>query len=146
MRMSDIMRYLPPVKEFPQITRQQFCDSMDEILNDIEKNRTAYVLTEEGKHDLLICPAEWFSCIFDDDFGLIVSAAVRYSIGRKTYMPRVISDFIKKNLYALSNKTLFNIKEDLGKGLNDKKTDQFDLWKDLQEIIESELRSRKETE
>ncbi len=145
MNFKDIL-HSAKTQTFPHITRKRFCESMDEILDDIEKNSTAYVLTEEGKHDLLVCPAEWFGAMFDSDFDLIVCAAVRYSIGRKTYMPGVVSDFINKYLHALSDKTLFNIRTDIERELRNESLDQYDLWKNLLKTVVRELQDRKETE
>ena len=138
-------RTMPKPGDLPHITRQEFCDRMDDVLDDIEKNRTAYVLTEKGKDDLLVCPAEWFSPAFDRDFGLIVSAAVRYSIGRHTYMPGVVSDFIKRHLAVLDEVTLGNIRRDIEEAFRDKEPDQSDIWKDLLNTAAQELQRRKDT-
>ena len=135
---------LRPAGEYPHITRQEFCMNMDNYLDDVEKNRTAYVLTEEGKKDLILCPADWFSFAFNEDFGLIVNAAVRYSIGRHTYMPYVVSDFISKYLHALSDNTLFNIEKDIERELRDGPVDQAALWRELSYTVAAEQQARKD--
>lgn len=48
---------------------------------------------------------KWSELQNDKDFGLIVNSAVRYSIGRNTYMPGVISDFVTKYISILDNRT-----------------------------------------
>ena len=43
----------------------------------------------------------------DEDFGSIVICAVRYALGRRTYMPQVVTEWITGNCKkALSKKTL----------------------------------------
>ena len=49
----------------------------------------------------------------DDDFGLVLNAAVRYSIGRQTYMPSVVIGFITPLLPYLNNKTLHCFDQDV---------------------------------
>lgn len=44
---------------------------------------------------------------FDDDFGAILNAAVRYSLGRRTYMPGLVTDWIRDHCGGeLNRKTL----------------------------------------
>lgn len=49
----------------------------------------------------------------DDDFGLILNAAIRYSIGRRTYMPHSVIEFITPLLPYLNNRTLACIEQDI---------------------------------
>jgi len=49
----------------------------------------------------------------DDHFGCVLNCAVRYSLGRQTYMPSLVTDFIRPLLPHLSSKTLFVFKRDL---------------------------------
>ncbi len=41
-----------------------------------------------------------------EDFGCVLNCAVRYAIGRQTYMPGVVIDFIIPLLSNLSDRTL----------------------------------------
>ena len=41
----------------------------------------------------------------DDDFGAVLNCAVRYAIGRQTYMPGLVIDFIRPMLPYLNNAT-----------------------------------------
>lgn len=43
---------------------------------------------------------------FDVDLCSIVVNATRYSLGRRTYMPSVVSDFIKRHISQLDDETL----------------------------------------
>jgi hypothetical protein len=42
----------------------------------------------------------------DDEFGLILNCAVRYAIGRQTYMPHAVMDYIRPLLPHLTGRTL----------------------------------------
>lgn len=66
--------------------------------------------------------------IKDDHFGAVLNCAVRYAIGRKSYMPKLVVDFIKPLVPDLSTKTLWCIKRDINEaavhdGLGDAKID-----------------------
>ena len=43
---------------------------------------------------------------FDADLCSIIVNATRYSLGRRTYMPSVVSDFIKRHISQLDDETL----------------------------------------
>lgn len=49
----------------------------------------------------------------DEDFGLIVLSAMRYCIGRRTYMPEVFTNFVNPLLPYLSDKTIFLLERDI---------------------------------
>ena len=51
--------------------------------------------------------------INDDYFGTVLNCAVRYAIGRQTYMPSLVIDFITPLLSYLSDKTLWCFDQDL---------------------------------
>ena len=49
----------------------------------------------------------------DDDFGVIINCAVRYAIGRQSYMPSLVIDFTKPLLPYLTDRTLGVIQRDI---------------------------------
>lgn len=49
----------------------------------------------------------------DDDFGTLVICAVRYSIGRCTYMPSLICNYLKPRLSLLDDKTIGCMERDI---------------------------------
>lgn len=49
----------------------------------------------------------------DDDFGAVLNCAVRYALGRKTYMPHLVMDFIRPLIQCLSDKTLWCFARDI---------------------------------
>ena len=62
------------------------------------------VITDDGKKDMVLCPARWFSFQLDDDFGCVINSAVRYAIGRHTYMPGVVCNFVRKYMDVLDTR------------------------------------------
>lgn len=42
----------------------------------------------------------------DDDFGAVLNCAVRYCIGRRTYMPKLVIDYIMPLLSFLSKRSV----------------------------------------
>jgi hypothetical protein len=49
----------------------------------------------------------------NDDFGLICTSAVRYALGRRTYMPSVVIKFISDNLDNLDSNMIYCIESDI---------------------------------
>ncbi len=45
----------------------------------------------------LLFPQELLASLCDNDFRLIVLSAMRYAMGRNTYMPLVVTDYIKRH-------------------------------------------------
>lgn len=49
----------------------------------------------------------------DDDFGAVLNCAVRYAIGRQTYMPSLVIEYIRPLLPYLSRKSLWCFDRDV---------------------------------
>lgn len=83
--------------------------------------------------------------IKDDHFGCILNCAVRYAIGRQTYMPGLVIDFIRPFLQYINDKTLYVFDQDITEqkytgGYGDKDIDE-PLWiRFHQEVIAEEER------
>ena len=45
----------------------------------------------------------------DDDFGAVLNCAIRYSLGRQTYMPHLVMDFARPLLPFLSRIGLYGV-------------------------------------
>lgn len=65
----------------------------------------------------------------NEDFGTILICAVRYSLGRQSYMPGLVQDYIRQLLPCLDKKTLYVMQRDIEEaamrpnGLGDVKID-----------------------
>ena len=57
--------------------------------------------------------------ISDSDFRLILLSAMRYAMRRKTHMPSVVADYIKRHLQLLDDKFLTLAANDIRRYLED---------------------------
>lgn len=55
----------------------------------------------------------------DDFFGAVLNCAVRYALGRRTYMPGLVMEQIRKWLPLLSEKTLWCFEQDIARAQRD---------------------------
>lgn len=80
-----------------------------------------------------------------DNFGCILTCAVRYALGRQTYMPGLVVDFIRPLLPYISDKTLYVFDQDITDqkymgGYGDKSIDEPIWMKFHQDVIAEEGR------
>ena len=80
----------------------------------------------------------------DDDFGLMLNCAIRYSLGRQTYMPHCVIGYITPLLQKLDARFLMTAKRDLtgdgvffGNDVIDKPA-----WLKFRDMIEDEIERR----
>ena len=81
----------------------------------------------------------------DDNFGCVLNCAVRYALGRKTYMPRSVIDFILPLLPYLNNRTIYVFDQDVTEqkylgGYGDKQIDEPYWMNFLQAVKKEELK------
>lgn len=78
----------------------------------------------------------------DDDFGTLVICAVRYSIGRCTYMPKLICDYLTPRLLLLDDKTIGCMERDIR--LASFYGDECDraTWSDFLAAVQTEMEKR----
>lgn len=83
----------------------------------------------------------------DDDFGCICNCAVRYAVGRRTYMPSIVVGFIKPLLPKLNNRTLWCFERDLEgeRNFGDEQIDK-PLWMDFLAAVKAEIAARGDKE
>ena len=84
--------------------------------------------------------------IEDDSFQAILNCAVRYSLGRQTYMPDLVVQFIKPLIPYLDNRTLCVFKKDVEEAIDDGHTGDPEIdkpvWVDFLDHISNELSKR----
>lgn len=79
----------------------------------------------------------------DDDFGgAVLNCAVRYALGRASYMPRLVMDQITPMLPDCSDKTLWCFEQDVSERLSDALW--AGDWKRFLEAVRAEIERRKE--
>lgn len=86
----------------------------------------------------------------DDDFGgALLNCAVRYALGRETYMPRLVMCEITPMLPDCSDKTLRVFEQDISEWLDRDNgwtaydNSYFDDWKLFLEAVRDEIERRK---
>lgn len=82
----------------------------------------------------------------NDDFGAILNCAVRYALGRRTYMSSLVIDFITPLLSELNDKTLWCFDQDITEqrwsgGYGDPQVDE-PLWMQFHELVRAERLDR----
>ena len=82
------------------------------------------------------------------DFELMMISALRYAIGRYTYMPRVTIDYIRYLIPQLSSNTLFVMKRDITEEIERYQRMEMELyfadeWQKLAEDINTEYKKKK---
>lgn len=97
------------------------------------------ILNDEGKDGHVLCPAHSMGYCFDDNFGCIINSALRYAIGRHTYMPGVVVDFIRKYINIIDTKTIDVTIKDIECELKRNNVDDPEMWLSLKRELEIRL-------
>jgi len=58
-------RYLQPLDQMARISRIELGEKLDEILDKVDKDNVGFVITDEGKDDLVLCPIRWIECAYE---------------------------------------------------------------------------------
>lgn len=125
-----------------RISRQHLCDNLDSILETVSLENIGFVITDAGKDDLVLCPASWLSPLTSEGFGCIVNSAVRYSLGRDTYMPNVAVQFILDHMNLLDLRTVTVMYRDIQKALEDENLPHRETWVSLMYALETRLKRK----
>jgi len=110
-------RLLRPTNLMPHMTRKELCENFDTILEKIDNENIGYVIEDEDKKTLVICPAHWFSYCFDERFDDVVISAVRYALTQDGDLPEYISEFIRRHLPVSDVRMLSIMKFDIKQGM-----------------------------
>ena len=134
-----------PFQGYSSISVDDLKDQANSLLNLVtEEQRPLRVFMNNGK-EFLLFPQDMLAPISDSDFRLILLSAMRYAMGRKTHMPSVVADYIKRHLQLLDDKFLTLAANDIRQYLEDyaEHGANSDLWQDLLDALETEQRSRR---
>ena len=103
-----------------------------------------FALVVNNGKEFLLCPQDLLAPICDADFRLILLSAMRYAMGRNTYMPAVVSDYIKRHIRFLDDKFLALAADDIRRHLEDyaEHEPNPNLWQGLFDAFETEQRAR----
>ena len=139
-----LINFLQPVETMKRVSREELAEKLDDLLEVVNKENIGFVITNEGKDDLVLCPAKWFDLYYDDDFGCIINSAVRYSLGRSSYMPSTTVKFVLKYLMVLDVRTITVMIEDINRSLVDEQLPYKDTWLSLKYALEDRLEKMQE--
>ena len=62
-----VVHRLPPLSELDRIEQCLLGEKLDEILERIDRENTAFVITENGQDKMVICPFRWYAEYFPDE-------------------------------------------------------------------------------
>ncbi len=141
MHIKLDLRFPVPTEKLPKTTPAELAGQLDETIQTISKNDTGIVIAMGDKPNVLLCPAAWFNFCFDDDFGCIINSAVRYSIGRETYMPSTVASYVRNYMDVLDRKTINVMLEDIDDALKDEHLAQRSLWVHLKNDLLAHLKN-----
>ena len=133
-----------PCQDYESITIDELKERTSSLLNLVtEGQRPLRVCMNNGK-EFLLCPQDLLAPICDADFRLILLSAMRYVMGRNTYMPAVVSDYIKRHIRFLDDKFLALAADDIRRHLEDyaEHEPNPNLWQGLFDALETEQRVR----
>ena len=133
-----------PFQDYASISVDDLKDQANSLLNLVtEEQRPLRVFMNNGK-EFFLFPQDMLAPISDSDFRLILLSAMRYAMGRKTHMPSVIADYIKRHLPHLDDKFLTLAADDIQQYHEDYADHESnpDLWQDFLDALETEQRDR----
>ena len=108
-----------PFQDYESITIDELKDQANSLLKLVtDEQRPLRVCMNNGK-EFLLFPQDLLAPICDSDFRLILLSAMRYAMGRNTYMPAVVSDYIKRHIRFLDDKFLALAADDIRRHLED---------------------------
>ena len=133
-----------PFQDYESITIDELKDQANSLLNLVtDEQRPLRVCMNNGK-EFLLFPQDLLSPICDSEFRLILLSAIRYAMGRNTYMSVVVSGYIKRHLRLLDDKFLALATDDIRQHLENyaEHEPNSNLWHGLLGALETEQRER----
>lgn len=140
-RRKKRMPILQPLESMERISRQALADNLDTVLERISRENIGLVITEEGKDDLVLCPASWFNLDYVDDFSCVINSALRYAIRNEDEESAAVVQYLRRHYQLFDEKTLSVALADLEWELNQPTVPlkQPQVWKELQELFRQRL-------
>ena len=133
-----------PSQNYGSVTIDGLKEQTSNLLDLVTKEqRPLRVCMNNGK-EFLLFPQDLLAPICDSDFRLILLSAMRYAMGRNTYMPAVVSDYIKRHIRFLDDKFLALAADDIRRHLEDyaECDPNSNLWRSLLDALKAEQEER----
>ena len=131
-------------QDYESITIDELKEQTNNLLDRVIEEQRPLCVCMDNDKELLLFPQDLLAPIRDADFRLILLSAMRYAMGRNTYMPAVVSDYIKRHLRFLDDKFLALAADDIQRHLEDyaEHEPNPNLWQGLFDALETEQRAR----
>lgn len=106
--------HLPKINELRHIISQEFCDKMDDFLEQVNQQDTALVIDTEHS-SYVLCPARWFEqeILKNEHFNTAITCALRYALGHPTGVADTMAMIVRESLPCLKEQTLRGMTRDI---------------------------------
>lgn len=133
-----------PFDDYESITLDELKDQTNSLLNLVTEDLRPLTVTMKNGKEFLLFPWELLDPLYDQDFRVILLSAMRYSIGRWTYMPQVVVDYIRRYIRLLDDKFLALAINDIRRHIEDygEQEPNPNLWQELLEALEARQRDK----
>ena len=132
--------FLVPTETMKRLTQQELCDNFDAILEEVDQENIGYVIKDkDGMDNVVLCPARWFDFMYDHDFGCMITAALRYSISRQSYMPGIVAKFIRNYINVLDTQTIVVAIRDINDAFENYDIPEKKMWMELRDDLQKAL-------
>ena len=140
-RRKEMMPILQPLESMERISRQALADDLDAVLERISCENIGLVITDEGKDDLVLCPASWFDLDYVDDFSCVINCALRYAMRTEDEESAAVIQYARRHYHLFDEKTLSVAVADLERELSQPiaPLKQPQIWRELQELFRQRL-------
>ena len=131
-------------QDYESITIDELKEQTNNLLDRVtEEQHPLRVCMNNGK-EFLLFSQDLLAPICDSDFRLVLLSAMRYAMGRNTYMPAVVSGYIKRHIRFLDDKFLALAADDIRRHLEDyaEHEPNPNLWQGLFDALKTEQRAR----
>ena len=130
--------------DYEAITIDDLKDKTNSLLNLMAEEQRPLRVSKENSKEFLMFPRDLLAPLYDHDFRLILIAAMRYAMGRNTYMPMVVADYIKRHILLLDDKFLVMAADDIRRHFEyyGEHEPNPNLWQSLLDALEAERRDR----
>ena len=122
-----------PFQDCKSVTIDELKGQTSELLDRATAERQPLRLSMKDGKEFLLFPQELLAPLCDNDFRLIVLSAMRYAMGRNTYMPLVVTNYIKRHIRLLDDKLLMLAADDIHRHFEDYGEHELNtaLWQEL---------------
>ena len=135
------MPLLQPLESMERISRQTLADDLDAVLERVSRENIGLVITDDGKDDLVLCPASWFNPEYVDDFSCVINCALRYAMRTEEEESEAVVRYARCHYRLFDEKTLSVAVADLERELNEPMVPlkQPLVWKELLKMFRQRL-------